>query len=227
MQDGAGAFVVWRTADGLYLQLDAPHGPTDARLTAFILRDNSTQRTATVLSHSILPRIRDRAYLRRDPIAFARSIGVQVGRDCRLLGISRSTFGSEPYLITIGDHVTITGGVRIITHDGGVWVLRGMHPQIDVFGPVSIGNNVFIGYGVTILPGVTVGENTVIGAGTLVTRDVPSEVVFAGVPGKVLSTLKAYEKKSIQASMETKGLSAEKKREALLAHFRHTSRDIK
>ena len=66
----------------------------------------------------------DRFLIASDPVSYARRIGVRVGRDCRLIGIDRATFGSEPYLVSIGDHGTITDGVRFITHDGGVWVFR-------------------------------------------------------------------------------------------------------
>lgn len=53
--------------------------------------------------------------------------------------------------------------------------------------PITIGDNVWIGAGVTVLPGVTIGSNTVIGAGSLVNKDIPSDVVAAGNPCKVLS----------------------------------------
>lgn len=52
--------------------------------------------------------------------------------------------------------------------------------------PVRIGRNVWIGAGAVILPGVTVGDNTVIGAGSVVTRDLPSDVVAVGNPCRVL-----------------------------------------
>lgn len=52
--------------------------------------------------------------------------------------------------------------------------------------PITIGNNVWIGGGATILPGVTVGDNAVIGAGSVVTRDVPGNTVVAGNPAKVI-----------------------------------------
>ena len=52
--------------------------------------------------------------------------------------------------------------------------------------PVKIGNKVWIGGGVTILPGVTIGDNTVIAAGSVVTQDVPANVVAAGNPCKVI-----------------------------------------
>jgi len=55
--------------------------------------------------------------------------------------------------------------------------------------PVKIGNNVWIGGSVTILPGVTVGDNVTIGAGSVVTKDIPDNVVAAGNPCKVIKQL--------------------------------------
>ena len=55
--------------------------------------------------------------------------------------------------------------------------------------PVSIGNNVWIGGSVTILPGVTVGNNVTIGAGSVVTKDIPDNVVAAGNPCRVIKNL--------------------------------------
>ena len=62
--------------------------------------------------------------MKRDPVDFARRLGVRVGHGCRFLGLKLGTFGTEPYLIKIGDHVTLTYGVKFINHDGGVWVFR-------------------------------------------------------------------------------------------------------
>ncbi|MBQ7773337.1 MAG: sugar O-acetyltransferase [Bacteroidales bacterium] len=52
--------------------------------------------------------------------------------------------------------------------------------------PVTIGNNVWIGGSVTILPGVTIGDNVTIGAGSVVVKDIPSNVIAAGNPCKVI-----------------------------------------
>ena len=52
--------------------------------------------------------------------------------------------------------------------------------------PIRVGNNVWIGAGVTVVPGVTIGDNVVIGAGSLVNRDIPSGVVAAGNPCRVI-----------------------------------------
>lgn len=56
---------------------------------------------------------------------------------------------------------------------------------IEIAKPISIGNNVWIGAGSTILAGVTIGDNTVIGAGSVVTKDIPPMSVACGVPCKV------------------------------------------
>lgn len=55
--------------------------------------------------------------------------------------------------------------------------------------PVTIGNNVWIGGGVTILPGVTIGDNVTIGAGAVVVNDIPSGTIAAGNPCKVIRKL--------------------------------------
>lgn len=87
--------------------------------------------------------------------------------------------------IYIGDYTMIGPNVTIAT--AGHPVLPELREEAYQFNiPVHIGRNVWIGAGVIILPGVTVGDNTVIGAGSVVTKDVPSDVVAAGNPCRVL-----------------------------------------
>lgn len=66
-----------------------------------------------------------------------------------------------------------------------------MHPDLRIHGeqfsfPVHIEDHVWIGSNVVILPGVTIGKNSVIGAGSVVTRDIPPDVVAVGNPCRVL-----------------------------------------
>ena len=97
----------------------------------------------------------------RGELWFARQIGVTVGNDCALF---RIVYGSEPWLISIGDRVQITDGVRLLTH-GGSWLMRSVRPTYDSFGEVRIGNDVYIGNAAIILPGVSIGSNVLIAAG--------------------------------------------------------------
>jgi acetyltransferase-like isoleucine patch superfamily enzyme len=157
--------------------------------------------------------------IRRDPVAYARSLGVQVGEDCSLLEIQANTFGSEPWLIKLGNHVEITSGVRFITHDGGMWVFREKFPEIDIIAPIVVGDNVFIGINAILLPGVTVGDNCVIAAGAVVSRDIPSGTVAAGVPAHPIKTIEEYWEDCRGNAFYIRSHSPEEKREVLTRHF--------
>ena len=112
--------------------------------------------------------------------------GLVIADDCRL--ISMPSFGSEPYLIEIGNHVTITSGVSFINHDGGTFVFRDQERYREVikYGRITIHDNCFIGFGAIIMPGVEIGPNSVIAAGSVVTKSVPPNSVFGGVPAKII-----------------------------------------
>ena len=60
--------------------------------------------------------------------------------------------------------------------------------------PVHIGRNCWLGAGVIVLPGVSIGENTVIGAGSVVSRDIPANVVAAGSPCRVLRPIGEHDR---------------------------------
>lgn len=87
--------------------------------------------------------------------------------------------------VRFGDNVLIAPNVGIYTAEHPLDVeIR--NAGIEYARPVTIGNNVWIGAGVTIIGGVTIGDNAVIGAGSVVTRDIPANVVAAGNPCKVI-----------------------------------------
>lgn len=121
---------------------------------------------------------------------YRKYFGVKLGKNVRFTGMPG--WGSEPYLIEIGDNVTITQDVTFHTHDGGVGIFRKEYPGINVFGRIVIGNNVFIGSHTIFLPGVRVGNSVVIGAGSVVSRDIPDNSLAVGVPARVIKTIDEY-----------------------------------
>ncbi|MEB8068895.1 acyltransferase [Mammaliicoccus fleurettii] len=149
----------------------------------------------------------------------AEKLGVKIGKNCRFLNVTSSTFGSEPYLINIGNHVTITRGVSFITHDGGVWVFRNEEKNIDVFGKIKVGNNVFIGLNSLILPGVTIGDNVVIAAGSIVTKNIESNSVVGGNPARKIRAIEEYREKSWENADFIKNYSNIEKKKYLINKF--------
>ena len=93
------------------------------------------------------------------------------------------------YSVEIGENCYITRDCIILDHtqekQGGPLKLWG---EIE-YGRVKIGNNVFIGVKSVIMPGVTIGDNVIIGAMSLVTKDIPSNVVAFGQPAKVIKSI--------------------------------------
>lgn len=118
--------------------------------------------------------------------------GLKLGRDVRVIG--EPNFGSEPWLIEVGDHVTISDQVAFITHDGGTWVFRHvpLYAGLQRFGRIVIEDNCFIGARSIILPDVTIGSNSVVGAGSVVTKSVPPNSVVAGDPARHICTYEEY-----------------------------------
>ncbi len=145
--------------------------------------------------------------------------GVRMGANCQIFG--DVSFGSEPYLVKMGNDVKITAMNQFITHDGGINVLRNLQllPNADKFGQINLGNNVFIGIRCIIMPGVTIGDNVVIGAGSVVTKDIPSNTVAAGVPCKVIKTIDEYYSGMRNDVDYTKQLNPEKKQEYLVKKY--------
>ena len=132
--------------------------------------------------------------------AYLRSQGATIGDGTRLI-CPVEAFGSEPYLISVGENCLFSDGVCFFTHDGGVKVLSDLDyfqgQRMDMIAPIQVGNNVYIGTGAYILPGVTIGDNVVIGAGSIVTKDIGSNVVAAGVPARVIRTIDEYYAKAM------------------------------
>ena len=143
-----------------------------------------------------------------------RAMGVRIGERCR---IYTSSFGSEPWLIRIGNHVCISNDVTFVNHTL-TWPFQDKYESLTSFGKIEILDNCQIGVRVTILPNVTIGPNSLVGACSVVTKDVPPNVVVAGNPARVLCTMEEYEKKCVARHIDIP-LDREAARRVLEKHF--------
>jgi acetyltransferase-like isoleucine patch superfamily enzyme len=140
-----------------------------------------------------------RAMVMRLRLERVKRAGLQIADDCHLGGWP--SWGSEPYLISIGRRVAIAGRVTFITHDGGTWVFRRekRYEHVIKYGRITIHDNSFIGNRAILMPGIEIGPNSVVAAGAVVTRSVPPDSVAVGAPARVLMTREAYAEQSLAA----------------------------
>lgn len=163
-------------------------------------------------------------------INLLRKDGVKIGDGCVIW--KNVVFGSEPYLITIGDHCRITDGVKFVTHDGGLWTIRNVekynpdHRNYDILKPIVVGNNVHIGWNTIIMPGVNIGNNVVIGCGAIVTKDIPDNTVAVGVPARVIENLDNYFEKNKSSFIDTTGMSYDEKRKAVMESLLNKEKNL-
>ena len=132
-------------------------------------------------------------------IKHLRRGGVEIGSNVVFHNPQKITIDEmHPYMIKIGNNVNITGGVTILAHDYSSIAARTAVPESTKLGnirSVSIGNDVFIGWGVTVLAGTVIGDNVIIGAGSVVSGCVESNSVYAGVPARKIMSIDLYVKK--------------------------------
>jgi maltose O-acetyltransferase len=93
--------------------------------------------------------------------------------------------------VTLGDDVQIGPYVQLLTatHPLAAGPRR---DKLESGHPIRIGDNVWLGGGVIVCPGVTIGENAVVGAGSVVTADVPPDVLVVGSPARPVRTLNEH-----------------------------------
>lgn len=95
--------------------------------------------------------------------------------------------------IYVGDYTMIGPNVTMAT--AGHPILPELREQgYQYNAPIHIGKNCWLGAGVIILPGVTIGDNVVVGAGSIVTKDLPDNVIAVGNPCKVLREVNEHDK---------------------------------
>lgn len=116
--------------------------------------------------------------------------GLRVGRNFQCF--SPYAFDSNwPWLISVGDDVLVSTGVKILAHDASTNFVDA-HTKIGI---VDIGNHVFIGANTTILPNVRIGDNVIVGAGSVVSKDILAGSVCAGNPARVICSIEEHREK--------------------------------
>ena len=113
--------------------------------------------------------------------------GLKIGKNLKIMH-GTIIDDSHPWLIEIGDNVTLAPRVHILAHDASTKNYLGY----TKIGRVVIGDNVFIGADSVILPGVAIGNNVIIGANSTVTHSIPEGMVVVGCPAHVICSTEDY-----------------------------------
>ena len=144
-----------------------------------------------------------------------KSMFAEIGEDCYIEAPFYSSwggrhvhFGKKVYAnfnltliddthIYVGDYTLFGPNVTVATAAHPIWT-EARKTGAEYNKPVHIGSNCWIGAGAVILPGVLIGDNTVIGGGSVVTKDIPSNVVAVGNPCRVLREISEKDKKQYE-----------------------------
>ena len=149
-------------------------------------------------------------------VNYLRSRGAEIGNDVTIYAPNKTVIDKQnPYLLKIGNHVRITEGVKILTHDYS-WSVLKCYSSENIMpgavygsqGCVEIGNNVFVGMNAVITCGVKIGDNVIIGAGSVVTKNCEADGVYAGVPARrIMSIEEFYFKRKSAQFKEAKNIA--------------------
>lgn len=139
-------------------------------------------------------------------VSYLRKTGIHIGANFKIRGSINNVCIdiTRPSLVSIGDDVEINRNFTLLTHDMVAGIFRKkFHDFLPSSGHVRIGNNVRFGVNCTVLKNVTIGDNCFIAAGAIVTKDIPSDSIAAGVPAKVVCSIEDYyNRRKIEALSE-------------------------
>jgi Acetyltransferase (isoleucine patch superfamily) len=128
-------------------------------------------------------------------VAYWTYLGVKIGNNVQMYNCDIDR--GFAYLCEIGSN-SVLSQVAILTHDAS------MRKDLNMvkLGNVTIGENCFIGFESLIMPGVRIGNNSVVAARSVVTKDVPPNVLVAGSPAKIIKKLDSYHNKILNSAEE-------------------------
>lgn len=155
------------------------------------LRPSETQARDKII-HSLLGKIAGEYYITA-PFYCDYGYNIEIGShffsnyNCVILDCAKVTFG---------DYVFIAPNCGFYTAGHPIDYER-RNRRLEYAYPISVGDNVWIGGGVQVMPGVSIGSNVVIGGGSVVTKDIPDNVVAAGNPCRVLRPITKQDQERI------------------------------
>jgi sugar O-acyltransferase (sialic acid O-acetyltransferase NeuD family) len=141
------------------------------------------------------PKLRERIYKQFNHIGgkltSTISVNSDIGNYDTKIGVGCNILSG----VRISNSVSVGKGCiiyynSIITHDCVIGDFVEISPSVNILGRVEISSYTHVGSNSTILPGIQIGKNSVIGAGSVVTKDVPDNVMVVGVPAKIIKFLK-------------------------------------
>lgn len=142
-----------------------------------------------------------------------RKQGVKIGENVRSFSELNA---AEPYLLEIGNNVTISNGVSFTTHDYSI--SKVIPNAVDLFGKIKIGDNCFIGQNSIILLGVELANNVIVGAGSVVTKSFLEEgTIIGGNPAKVIGNTKDFGEKYKDCIIDIIGLYGDARKNKILS----------
>lgn len=117
-----------------------------------------------------------------------RKMGMKIGAKCNICCNISTT---QPFLVEMGDNVTIAGEVLLLTHDNSI--SKPLPETTDLFGKITIGNNCFIGTRSLIMPGVYLADDIIVAAGSVVTKSFHKEgVIIGGNPARIIGSVDSF-----------------------------------
>ena len=124
-------------------------------------------------------RIRDHiaVFLSALRVQYLRLMGVEIGRRCFIS--RKANIDVARGQVVIGNNVSVTSGSYILSHTRGRKNRDGQKTVLE--------DHVLVNVNAVILPGITIGRNSMVGAGSVVTQDVPPDVVVMGNPARVIA----------------------------------------
>ena len=141
----------------------------------------------------------------------ARGALYAMGENC---SIQTNVHIADPSYVRMGNNVRLSG-CTLFGHDGSINMInRAYGLKLDRVGKIELLDNVYIGHQAIVLPGVTIGPNAIVASGAVVSKDVPENVVYGGVPARRICSLDEHVARMKRDSADLPWMHLIEKREA-------------